>query len=352
MTQGSIAFTMNPAPNPSPYTVMVNVLGVSNGLIGQVVALPLSPVVQGSISVYIDDTNPLDNQPLLQYFQVDSLLDAGPTDNVFSVAVDDNQQVYLTFGDGFNGTIPTLGVNFYANYRVGGGAYGNTAAGTVVDVATSIPGVTVSGSSVMTGGQDPEGNEQIRANAPLAFQTQGRAVTLLDYQNLALGVTSVSASYALANTYNNVSVYILGLNGQLPNAALVAATQSYLDSRTLIGSTVTVLAPTQITINIGSVSAPVTVGVMPNANRASVTAGVVLALNNLIASYGLGGARVALSDVYGAISNVPGVQYAAVPLLARSDATQSGTSDILLRVSEIPIATLTSINVAATGGLG
>jgi uncharacterized phage protein gp47/JayE len=204
----------------------------------------------------------------------------------------------------------------------------------------------------MTGGQDPEGNEQIRANAPLAFQTQGRAVTLLDYQNLALGVTSVSASYALANTYNNVSVYILGLNGQLPNAALVAATQSYLDSRTLIGSTVTVLAPTQITINIGSVSAPVTVGVMPNANRASVTAGVVLALNNLIASYGLGGARVALSDVYGAISNVPGVQYAAVPLLARSDATQSGTSDILLRVSEIPIATLTSINVAATGGLG
>jgi hypothetical protein len=47
---------------------------------------------------------------------------------------------------------------------------------------------------------------------------------------------------------------------------------------------------------------------------------------------------------------VNGVRYAAIPLMARQDAAQSGTADIQFQAFEYPVAG--NIIVTSTGGIG
>ena len=278
-----------------------------------------------------------------------SLQVSGSSDLAWAQTVDANGIVSVNFGDGINGSVPTAGLNIYANYRVGGGTIGNLAANSIVDIASAITGISISASSATSGGTAAETIDQIRTNAPRAFTTQQRAVTLADYGNLAMSLPVVSQANAVANTYTNITVYVTSQGNTVPNQATLDTVTSYLQPLSLAGTVVTCTAATLVPINVGSGGSPVLIGCSSRYSPTSVQVQAVQAIQNLFAPANtqLAG-RVTLSSVYSALYKIPGVQFINIPLFVRSDATQSGAADILMRSFELPTAGNIIVTVTAT----
>jgi hypothetical protein len=97
----------------------------------------------------------------------------------------------IKFGNGVAGQKPTQGATIQVTKRVGVGAKGNVASGSITEFVTppQLGGVniklTVTNANEATGGADPEDIESIRANAPRNFLTSDRAVTQTDWDTLA-----------------------------------------------------------------------------------------------------------------------------------------------------------------------
>ena len=95
----------------------------------------------------------------------------------------------ISFGDGVNGLVPPLGAGNLrlARYRTGGGSAGNQAAGTIVQLRTTIPYVDrVINLEPARGGVDAETMDSLRERGPRAIRHRDRAVTIEDYEDLAL----------------------------------------------------------------------------------------------------------------------------------------------------------------------
>jgi uncharacterized phage protein gp47/JayE len=332
----------------------VNV-GTSSGLPVQEFRLPDVPVINGTVQVFVDDVDTLTEWTYITY-----LVDADPADRVFTTFLDDSGATWIRFGDNLNGAIPTNQLTIYATYRVGGGAIGNVNAGVVNALsASNLPGVTIAQdtdggaiSSAMTGGADPETNDQIRANAPRIFRTQDRCVTLQDFSDLALTIPGIVRANAVASTYTSVSVYVIGSDGGQPSATNLQNVQNTLQSKALAGATVTVAGPNVVGVNIGTSSSPIVVECWPRYSRASVLYDVQQALKNMLSFANVDfGMRLTLSDFYKALLAVDGVRYASIPMIARADAAQTGTADVVFRAWEIPKVGDIS-NITMTGGIG
>ncbi len=343
-TQGTVAFTMG-KPTGNDYTLLVEPLGTSTGAILQEYTLSNNPVIGGSVAVYLDNPayNPAalvnDVEPLVPWFEVSTLMDAVGTDTAWAQTTDENGVVTISFGDDINGAVPPSGLNIYAAYRVGGGTVGNLASNQIVDIATPLIGVSVASSTAMTGGANAESIDQIRVNAPRAYRTQDRAVTLKDFGNLALGVSSVSQANAVANTYTNVTVYITAVGNTVPTQGLLDVVTTYLQDRAMAGATVTAQAASFVSVNIGSTGSPVVVGCDPRYNPSAIQTKATQAIQGLFDPANVTfGQRLSVSSVYAAINAIPGVSYVVIPLMARSDAVQSGTADVICRAWEIPKA--------------
>lgn len=343
-TQGTVTFTMG-TQTGNDHAVLVEPLGTSDGAILQEYTLSNNPVVGGSVAIYLD--NPLYNpaalintvDPLTPWFEVSTLMDAVSTDTAWSQSTDENGVVTVQFGDDINGAVPSAGLNIYAGYRVGGGTVGNLASNQIVDIASPLVGVGIASSTAMTGGANAESIDQIRVNAPRAYRTQDRAVTLNDFGNLALGVSSVSQANAVANTYTNVTVYITAVGNTTPTQGLLDVVTSYLQDRAMAGATVTAQAASFVSVNIGSTGAPVVVGCDPRYNPTAIQTKATQAIQGLFDPANVTfGQRMSVSSVYAAINAIPGVSYVVIPLMARSDAVQSGTADVICRAWEIPVA--------------
>jgi hypothetical protein len=330
-------------------------IGTANGLPVQEFRLPDVPVIPATARVFVDDVAGLTEWSFIPY-----LVDAGPTDRVFTSFLDETGATWIRFGDNLNGAAPTNLLTLYANYRVGGGAFGNVSAGAVNALASStLTGVAIALdagltplSSAMTGGADPESNDQIRANAPRIFRVQDRCVTLQDFSDLALTLPGVVRANAVASTYTSISVYVVGLGGTLPPTTVVQNVLSTLQSKALAGATVTVTGPTLVGVNLGTTSTPIAVECWPRYSRAGVATAVLQALNNMLSFAAVDfGMRLTVSDFYRTILAVDGVRYVSIPMVARADAAQTGTADLVFRAWEIPkVGTISTINM--TGGIG
>lgn len=349
-TQGSTQITIN-QNTPFEEIVTVEDLGISDGTVDQFIQIPKKPVIEGTIRVFSSELDVNNRTIYVEWLKFDDLIDATSVDRAFSVFTDEFNYTSVQFGDSVSGRIPANLTTLYVHYKVGGGAKGNIGANKLIDIVQGIDGVSIQSSTAMTGGADPETTNQIRVNAPLAFRTQNRAVTLQDYADLSLGVTAVSKAAAAANSFSSVTVYILGPAGATATQGLRDAVKLYLSTRQMAGTTVTVSNASVIGINIGSVGTPCTLGVLPSYQRSVVLAEVTKALQNYFLAVNVSfGQRVSLSDIYKVMSEVQGVDYVIIPLLARSDAAQSGTNDVVLKAWEIP--SLNNFLCNVTGGLG
>jgi hypothetical protein len=343
VTQGITAGTYQlTAQNGSTYTVAD--LGVSTGAADQVYTLPKSPLLDGTLTVLIQLP-----AGAVVWEAVADLLTAAATDTVYSTSLTDTGATQVIFGDGVNGAIPPSGCTISAAYRVGGGAYGNVAANAIVDIAATVTGVSVASSLAASGGADAESLASIRANAPRAWKTQQRAITLQDYADAALAIPAVDKASSTAGAMGAVTVYILAAAAQTPTATLVSQVQKALTPIAAAGSTVTVQAGTTIPVNIGSATSPVTLVVQPTYDRATVLTAVTQALQSMLAPDNVDlGMTIPLSSVYAAIDAVPGVSLVNIPVFARNDIAQNAAYDQYFRVYEMPVAGTITIN--ASGG--
>lgn len=342
--QGTYALPVS-IGTPATTTYQVLDLGQSSGVAGQFFALPSFPVLLSTLAVIVQ----LPAGPAL-WTPTPTLLDAGPTDTVYTTSTDDAGVVTVTFGDGINGAIPPTGVTLSASYRVGGGAYGNLPANSITDLAQAVTGVTVQSSTATVGGADPESITSVRLNAPRAWRTQMRCVTLQDYADAALAIPAVAKASAISGGPGSVVIYIIAAQNAAPTAALIAQVQAYVQPLAMAGMTVSVQAGSVIPVNLGSAASPVQLFVQPTYARASTVSAVQQAVQNLFAPDNTDfGQLMPLSAVYAAIDAVPGVSLVNIPIYARSDLAQSGTYDQFFRTWEIPAAGTFTFN--ATGGI-
>lgn len=110
----------------------------------------------------------------------------GPRDQVYIVRHDDQQNTFVTFGDGKRGARLTSGVeNVVADYRYGAGAAAPPANG-IRQLAGSIKGLRAVRSPVAAAmGRDPDGPEDLRSSAPKTALLLGRCVSAADFEALA-----------------------------------------------------------------------------------------------------------------------------------------------------------------------
>ncbi|CAB4123519.1 Cadherin-like beta sandwich domain containing protein [uncultured Caudovirales phage] len=264
-------------PDPlDPNDIAGELIAVSDGTPDQLYPLIENQVVEGSVTVYVQNGDVYE-----LWNQVVHLADYGPNEAVYSVSTDADNYLFINFGDGISGAIPTLHSSIKAVYTVGGGVNGNISTN-LVNTIRKVPGLTssqvsalnsavaVTNTAVGVGGSDPEDNDTIRANAPLALNALNRAVTLTDFGHLALNVTSTGKANATAAVWNSVTLYVAPKrnngDGDLfpgfsddPSSggvltaewyALQTAVAAFLADKTQIGVSLTVSPPSYVPVSM------------------------------------------------------------------------------------------------------
>jgi hypothetical protein len=253
-------------------------LGTSNGLPNQLFVLSENEVVEDTIEVYVQSGDVYE-----LWEKVTQLTDFGPFDAVYSTQLDENNFVYILFGDGVSGFIPNSTSSIKVVYRVGGGVIGNIGSD-IISNLDKIPGltqvetaliasyITVSNpaddfnpTSVGTGGSEPEDNRSIRVNASRALRSSNRAVSLQDYSDLALSVANVGKANAVSEIWTSVTLYVAPVRNvndldvypgkTIDNLNLTDEwdtiqrnTQNFFEGKTLLGSTLTVAPPVYVPV--------------------------------------------------------------------------------------------------------
>ena len=301
-------------------------IGTSTGLPNMSFELGETPSVDGTTELYVQD-----GDVYSKWTQVQHLLDNGPTDLVYQVNTDANNDVFITFGDGVSGVIPTIHSEIRANYMVGGGLIGNVLSNTLVDIVY-VPGlstnettalqsiVTVTNEASAIGGSDPETTNQIRVSAPASLRAANRAVTLQDYADLSISVSGIGKANASAETWTSVTIYIAPSRSSIDSDLapglddagdptieydrLKSDVENYLEDKILLGTTVTIQPPTYVDLIITLQYAK-----LDQYTTAEVETAVKQAL---LTSFGYNGMdfqdTIYPQDIEFALSQVPGVK--------------------------------------------
>ncbi|HXI24694.1 MAG TPA: putative baseplate assembly protein [Pyrinomonadaceae bacterium] len=122
----------------------------------------------------------------VRWIQKPDFYGSGPRDRHYVL---DNLTGEVTFGDGQNGLIPPAGVGniLMTLYRNGGGTAGNKPAGTITQLKTTVPYVEkVVNHLDAGGGTNAETTDSLLDRAPRTLRHGHRAVTVKDYEDLAM----------------------------------------------------------------------------------------------------------------------------------------------------------------------
>lgn len=315
-------------------------VATSDGTINQTYPLMNNPVSADSLTVEVD----LGNGPQPWNF-VQSLIDSGPNDAVFTDFVDANGVFYIVFGDGVNGLIPSLGSPITATYMTNVGDQGNVGPNTITIFvgpptgSSPIVGIqAVTNPLAASGGAAAESIASIQVNAPASLRALNRGVTVSDISALAQAIAGVQWASAVQLTYQLVNLFIVPNGGGSVSSLLSTQISDAMVQSVMGNTTVTVLSANYIAIDI-----TVTVQVFENFSNSVVQQAVVNALNNMLALANTGfGFRVALGLVYETILDVPGVNYAFVTELSREvfvtllTAINNSSINSSLSVTDVP----------------
>jgi hypothetical protein len=159
------------------------------------------------ITVRVDDVEWTENP---------TLFGAAPTARAYTLISDEQGKAWVSFGDGVRGVRLPSGVNnVRATYRQGLGQAGNVGADKLTQLMTRPLGLkSVSNPVPAQGGTDPEPAGQARRTMPLGTRTLGRAVSLLDYEDFALGFTGIAKAQAQVLQLSNEPTIAITVAGQ------------------------------------------------------------------------------------------------------------------------------------------
>lgn len=170
------------------------------------------PVLKDSIQVYVEEPT-----GRYEWKMVDDFISSTQDDRHYRVEMDEYDRVFVEFGTGASGKIPSAPADVYVSYIVGGGEEGNVGADTIIEFYDSIPGLVSTtnpyGPHVM--GRDVESIEHAKIHAPASLKRLDRYVTLADYEEgLKYDFPGIVAKVKAINKDGNVELYILNHNGE------------------------------------------------------------------------------------------------------------------------------------------
>jgi Baseplate J-like protein len=344
-TEGQLISLVSPTALPT----YGELIGTSDGSPNQSYMVLHKPVIDGSIDIFVQD-----GDIYSQWTQVQHLTDYGSSDLIYTTYSDENNNIFITFGDGVSGAIPVPYSQIRATYIVGGGDVGNIGTNIATNISyvpgltdsqvTALKGtITVTNNTSAIAGSDPESTDQIRISAPASLRSANRAVTLKDFADLALSVNNVGKANAAAAVWTSVTLYIAptrnagttdlqpGLNpdnsASSEYTTLAANVSSYMANKLLIGSSLTIQPPTYVDVVLSILYA-----LDPKYKQSDVTNSILTTLNT---KYGYNGVSfqetIYPQDIESALNGLPGVKTVRVNALYRygvqiSSAAASGTA--------------------------
>jgi predicted phage baseplate assembly protein len=299
------------------------VLGGSSGEPNQTFRLLHSPVLLDALIVEVDE-----GTGFAAWKRVDDFFSSGPHDQVFVLNATTGE---VRFGDGIHGAIPTANVdNARANivarvYRSGGGSQGNVAAGAIKTPLVSVTGVDdgkVSNLQPAAGGSDEQSIDDAKQRAASVLRSNGRAVTVSDFEELAKQAGNVRRARAMPLYHPRfpgtkipgvVTVIVVPDNDQpnpTPSEATIRLVCAYLNQRRLLTTELYVIPPSYLRVDT-----EVHLTVSTVADLAAVTEAAQTALDDYFhplrgGEDGLGwpfGGTIFFSRVYQRLLSISGV---------------------------------------------
>lgn len=175
----------------------------------------------------------------------------------------------IRFGNSINGLIPPLGTGNIrmSRYQTGGGTVGNRAVNTIVQLNTTVPYVdAVTNLEPAAGGAAAESLDRLRERAPRQIRHRDRAVTLEDYEDLALLASPEVARAKCVPLYNlaldpdttqvrpgTLSLILIpraDTPKPSPSLELINRVQTYLDRRRLPNAELIVVHPRYVPVDV------------------------------------------------------------------------------------------------------
>ncbi len=184
----------------------------------------------------------------------------------------------ITFGNGRYGRVPPAGAKIEVTYQVGGGPGGNVAPGTLKQILVGAHNdaiapeadrddLVISQPFAATGGAPVETLAQAKGRAVASLAERRRAITLPDFEALALATPGVRVAHAhaLADYHprspclpalGSVTVVVLPDCPDdplpLPSPEMLQAVERYLNRRRTVGTEVHVIGPNVITVGVSA----------------------------------------------------------------------------------------------------
>lgn len=188
-------------------TVTPTTLATSVGVPSAEFILPTAGVIDRTVNVYTRE-----GAQVIPWARLPKISLAGPTQSAYTTYVDDENYTHILFGDGVAGRVPPVDSEIIVGFRYGAGAAANTLSKNSVtsysnDAANEV-GVTVTNPRTPSGGSDVESVDSLRYSIPRSSMLKERAVTLDDYQSLAIQVPGVTKAVAYGQNYSTVFVRI------------------------------------------------------------------------------------------------------------------------------------------------
>jgi hypothetical protein len=308
-------------------------LGIDHGVPNQELKLPVAPVQISSFRLFTFE--PMTNE----WRTWDVSADFNASTRTDSQILLDPTNGAITFGNGEKGRAAPLDATIFAIYRTTRAMAGNLAANTIDDLVDSahnrsilvnFNGVKqqlhITNPIAASGGAAAETIEGAVIRAIELLNMTWRAVTLKDYEELALNTPGVRLSRATAQANLHPSFPCLKTPGMItliilpdmpetrpaPSLGLRRAVTTFLQQRRVIGTRVEVVGPTYLEVAVrGKVKA------VPGINKANLQQKIVAGLDGFLDPLRGGpeksgwpfGRDVYRSEVMQVIGEIDGVDY-------------------------------------------
>jgi hypothetical protein len=142
------------------------------------------------------------------FSKVTSLVEVASTTRVYYIEEVEDEQYEIKFGDGIFGVALDAGNIVVLEYLVSNGSLANDIQTlTYADAISGVTSINFVSSDPATGGADRESINQIKFNAPKAYEAQNRVVTADDYKTLMLQQATVDSCVVWGGEDNDPPTY-------------------------------------------------------------------------------------------------------------------------------------------------
>lgn len=188
--------------------------------------------VRAAVEVFVDDE---------RWTEVTTLADSTRADKHYVLDIDENERGFVQFGDGTFGAQPASGRNnIRARYRVGHGVAANVDADAIAQMPQALPFLQATFNGVAAGGGgERETPADVRRSAAHRVRTQGRAVSLADYADLALtfgGIAKARADWDWEGDRRSVLLTLAAAGGGALAGELKETVYAFLAERSAAGA--------------------------------------------------------------------------------------------------------------------